>query len=318
MRKTFHTYIKQYQVVRPERLYGEFRGYTETAFTTSDASLYFVVKCTAAEWLPHTFVVGDDYRLSGRLRIDGKEHEVSLDMAAFWFAMPKMQEHFRTKNEMSEYFMARSKAAAGLSVPNGLKYRRATSISLAASDPEKLVVECELCRNMNAEGRAQTEIYVYQAINFFELPGPKLDIIYIGSSLSNTFKRLHRHEKWGRMQAEKKRNEDILVYFAELEGDALRHEAANGFSLISRNQHEVSAEDETLITEMALINYFKPQYNWLHKDRDISNSDRVERALTKAGFNEVAVELILEGPLGALGTSHVGTYGSHTAVHKIA
>src|SRR5215211_6692474 len=85
--------------------------------------------------------------------------------------------------------------------------------------------------------RFRDTLYVYQAINFFELPGPKLDIIYVGSSLSNTFKRLHRHEKWGRMQAEKKRNEDILVYFAELEGDALRYESANGFSLISHNQH---------------------------------------------------------------------------------
>ncbi|MCX5876486.1 MAG: hypothetical protein NT087_09405 [Deltaproteobacteria bacterium] len=318
MRHTFHTYIKKYQAVRPERLYGDFRDYTETAFTTDDASLYFVVKCMAAEWLPHTFVVSDDYRLSGLIRVDQKEHEVFLDMAAFWFAMPKMQELFQTKSAMADYFMTRSKALAGQSLQNEQKYRQATYISLEASDSEKLVVECELWRNMNKDRQSLTEIYVYQAINFFDLPGPKLNVIYIGSSITNTFKRLYKHEKWGRMQAEKKRNEDILVYFAELEGDAIQHESANGLSLLARNEHGVSNEDETLITEMALINYFKPQYNWLHKDRDISYSERVERALKKADFNEVTVELILEGPLGALGTPHTGTYGSHTAIHKIA
>lgn len=318
MPQTFHTYIKKYQVVRPERLYGDFRSYTETEFTTDAASIYFIVKCVAVEWLPDTFVVGDNYCLSGRLRVDGKEHDVSLDMGAFWFAMPQMQKHFSVKDEMCEYFMARSRAAAGLSVPNAVKYQCGSSINVAASDSEKLIVECELCRNMNREGRAQAEVYVYQAINFFDLPGPTLDIIYIGSSVSNAFKRLYKHDKWGRMHAEKKRNEDILVYFAELEGDVLQHESIDGFSLIARNEHGVSPEDETLITEMALINYFKPHYNSLHKERDISNSERVERALRNAGFNEVAVELILEGPLGSLSTPHIKTYGSHTAIHKIA
>lgn len=318
MSTTFHTYVKKYQAVRPERLYGDFRKYTETAFTTDDASIYFIVKCMAVEWLPNTFVVGDKYNLQGRLRVDGKEHDVSLDMSAFWFAMPKIQQHFSGKDKMSEYFMARSKAAGGLSVPNAVKYQSGTSINVAASDTEKLVVECELCRNMSREGCAQTEIYAYQAINLFDLPGPKLDIIYIGSSVTNAFGRLYKHDKWGRMQAEKKRNEDLLVYFAELEGDAFQHESVEGFSLIARNDHELSATDETLISEMALINYFKPHYNEHHKERDISNSERVERALKTAGFNEVAVELILEGPLGALGTPHTETYGSHTAIHKIA
>lgn len=318
MSTTFHTYVKKYQAVRPERLYGEFRQYTETAFTTDDASIYFIVKCMAVEWLPDTFVVGDNYNLLGRLRVDGKEHDVSMDMRVFWFAMPQLQQHFSAKEQMSEYFMARSKAAAGISMPNSMKYQRGTSINAVASDTEKLVVECELLRNMNREGRAQTEIYVYQAINFFDLPGPKLDIIYIGSSVSNAFSRLYKHDKWGRMQAEKKRNEDILVYFAELEGDAFQQQSVECFSLITRNDHGVSVEDETFISEMALISYFKPHYNELHKERDISNSERVERALTKAGFNEVAVELILKGPLGALGTPHTKTYGSHTAIHKIS
>lgn len=272
MPKTFHTYIKKYQAVRPERLYGDFRNYTETAFTTDDASIYFIVKCMAVEWLPETFVVGDNYSLRGRIRVDGKEHDVSLDMAAFWFAMPQMQKHFSVKDQMCEYFMARSRAAAGLSVPSTVKYQRGTSINVMASDTEKLVVECELCRNMSREGRAQTEIYVYQAINFFNLPGPKLDIIYIGSSVSNAFKRLYKHDKWGRMQAEKRRNEDLLVYFAELEGDAFQHESVEGFALIARNDHGVNIEDEIFITEMALINYFKPRYNELHKERDISHS----------------------------------------------
>lgn len=318
MATIFHTYVKKFQLVRPDRLYGDFRKYTETAFTTDEASIYFVVKCMAVEWLPNTFVVGANYNLLGRLRVDGKEHDVSLDMGAFWFDMPQMQERFPDKDQMSEYFMARSKVTDGLAVPDAAKYQLATSVNVAASDTEKLVVECELRRNMNRDGRAQTEIYAYQAINFFDLPVPKLDIIYIGSSVSSAFHRLFKHDKWGRMQAEKKRDEDLLVYFAELEGDAFQHQSVEGFSLIARDEHGVSTKDETFISEMALISYFKPHYNELHKERDISTSKRVERALKEEGFNEVSVELILEGPLGALGTPHTTTYGSHTANHKIA
>jgi len=311
--KIFHTYIKKYQIIRPERLYGSFRGYTETSFTTNDASIYFIVKCVSAEWLPNTFVVGDNYSLSGCVCVDGKVHDISIDMGAFWFAMPEMQRHFLNRDKMCEYFMARSRVAVGSSV---VKYKRGTSIDVAASDSEKLVIECELSRNIFETGCAQTEIYIYQAINFFDLPSPKLNIVYIGSSVSNAFKRLYKHDKWGRIQAEKKRNEDILVYFAELEGDVIQHESTESFSLLAHDEHRISADDETLITEMALINYFKPNYNSLHKNRDISNSERIERTLKKAGFNQVTVELILEGSMGVLGTPHTKIYGSHTAIHK--
>lgn len=318
MSKTFHTYVKKYQVMRPERMYGEFRKYTESEFTTYDSSIYFIVKCKAVQWLPNTFVVGENYTLQGQLLVDGVPHKVFLNMAAFWYSMQHLQKKFSTMQEMSEYFMTRSKPRDGQTVSNAEKYQRYTSIDFAASDTEKLVIECELCRNMNREGSAQTNIYAYQAINFFDLPGPVLDVMYIGSSVSNPFNRLLKHDKWGQLQAEKKRHEDLLVYFGELEGDAFRHESVKGISLLVRNDHGVSTEDETFISEMALINYFKPPYNKLHKDRDIGNTQRVERVLKSAGFNEVAVEVILEGPLGALGTTHTNKYGSHTAIHKIA
>lgn len=64
----------------------------------------------------------------------------------------------------------------------------------------------------------------------------------------------------------------------------------------------VSRENETLISEMALINYFKPQYNELHKSRDTAQNERVERVLASAGYDTVVVELILDVAMGSLGT----------------
>jgi len=45
MRKIFHTYIKKYQFLTPERLYDEFIERFETQFTKHDSTIYFIAKC---------------------------------------------------------------------------------------------------------------------------------------------------------------------------------------------------------------------------------------------------------------------------------
>lgn len=89
--------------------------------------------------------------------------------------------------------------------------------------------------------------------------------------------------------------------------------------IISRNDHGLSRKDETLITEMALINYFKPkEYNDKHVDREIKHSERVKEKLVGRGYTQVCVEMLLEGNIAKLGSVHKPEYGEHTIYHDIA
>ena len=315
MNKIFHSYIKKYQFLTPERLYDEFVEHFETEFTKNDSTIYFIAKCKKPSWVQGSIKFIRGYKCSAKIDIDGIIHDVEIDMADFWHEMPFMKENFSDKISMARYFMARSNSLPWRLLPKDLRYKFLSSVEAIKGDGKQLIINCEIMKNSNKDARSLTDIFLYQAINHFNLPEPKLDIIYIGSSLKSTFSRLQKHEKWGWIQSQKGPNEDILVYFSEIEGDEI---TVNG-PRASKKDHGLSRKDETLITEMALINYFKPkQYNDKHVKRDIKHSERVRDKLINRGYNQVCVEMLLEGNIAKLGSKHVPMYGEHTIYHDIA
>lgn len=318
--KIFHTYIKKYQCITPERLYGDYREYIQTDFTTTVTSIYFIVKCDSANWLINSFKIGNDYKVNGYILFEGKKQKVTIDMADFWYAMPIIQEKFANKYDMANYFMSRSQDFPWRFLPNQIKYRFLSNANKTKSSNNKLVIDCELSKNINTEKVRESYLYIYQAINHFDLPVPKLEIIYIGSSVSNPFSRLDKHDKWGIIHSQRQKNEDILIYFAELNGDIIERHLHSDLSIISRNDHHLGRREETLITEMALINHFKPKYNDKHvqrDQRDIRFSKLVKKNLIDKGYTEINVEVLLEGPLGRIGTAHLGQYGEHLIKNRI-
>ncbi|MBZ6074666.1 hypothetical protein [Aeromonas schubertii] len=315
MSKIFHTYINKYQFLTPERLYGEFVEYFETEFTKNDSTIYFIAKCKKPSWIQGSIKFIRDYKFSAKIKIDNSVHDVVIDMAEFWHAMPEMKKHFDDKRTMADYFMARSNSFPWRLLPMDMRYRFLSSVNSIADEGKKLTINCEIAKNANRERKSLTDVFLYQAINHYNLPEPKLDIIYIGSSLKSTFARLKKHEKWGWIQAQKGSDEDILVFFTEIEGDEFQVSGP----IISRNDHGLSRKDETLITEMALINYFKPkEYNDKHVDREIKHSERVKEKLVGRGYTQVCVEMLLEGNIAKLGSVHKPEYGEHTIYHDIA
>jgi hypothetical protein len=314
MRKIFHTYIKKYQFIPPERLYDEFIEYFETEFTERDSTIYLIVKCKKPRWIEGSIKFLRDYRFEAKIEVDNKIHKVIIDMAEFWFSMPQLHKHFQNKYAMANYIMSRSTKMPWRFLPPDLRYKFLSSVNGIEQEGKLLKINCEISKNSNIERKSLTEVFLYQAINIYDLPQPKLDIIYIGSSLKGTFSRLQKHEKWGWIQAQKGYDEDLLVYFCEIEGD--QFQVSN--TSVVHGDHRLSREDETLITEMALINYFKPKkYNDKHVRRDIRHSDRVKTKLVNQGFNQVCVEMLLEGNIAKLGSQHVPEYKEHIIYHEI-
>ena len=309
MKKIFHTHIKKYQFLRPERLYDDFVKYFENDFTNRHSTIYLIVKCKKPRWIDGSFKFLRNFKISAKIEVDGEIHSVVVDMADFWYAMPEMKRYFPDKKTMTCSLMSRSKIMPWRFLPHDLQYKFLSSFVGVEQDGMVLKISCSLMKHSNKEGKSLAEIFLYQAINKYGFPQPKLDIIYIGSSLKGAYSRLQKHEKWGWIQAQKGSDEDILVYFCQIEGDQIqvRH------PIISKDSHGLSREDETLITEMALINYFKPdRYNDKHVQRHIRHSSRVKNMLISRGFSQVCVEMLLEGNMAKLGSQFVSKYEGHT------
>ena len=314
MSKIFHTYIKKYQFLTSERFYDEFVSDFKTTFTENDSTIYFITKCKKPCWVQNSIKFLRGYKFSAKIEVDNIIYDVEIDMADYWYNMSPMKKVFPDKYVMANEFMARSNSLIWRYLPKDLYYKFLSSVDSIKGDGKQLIISCGIKKFMDSEAKSLTDIFLYQAINHYNLPEPKIDIIYIGSSLKNTFSRLQKHEKWGWILSQKTPNEDILVYLCEIEGDKFTVDR----QLISKKNHELNRKDETLITEMALINYFKPyKYNEKHVKRPIKNSNRVKKQLINRGYTQVCVEMILEGNIAKLGSKYIPRYGKHIIHHDI-
>lgn len=316
--KSFHAYIERYQFLTPDRIFGDLKRTFEPIVDEDGSTIYFIVKCKKVRWLPERFRSTLNYSLRGRIEIDGVVESAEIDMAAFWYAMPGIQENFPDKSSMASYFLDRQKNALWQLIPKPLRYKLLSRVKPLESTAQVLAVQCGIMRNLNKDGLDTARVFAYQAINQCGLPAPKLEVVYIGSSLVGSFGRLESHEKWGRIFSEKSEDEDILIYFCRITGEEIRETRGPGLSLVSRDSHELDRATETLITEMALISHFKPLYNDHHTRRSITHSKRVQEKLVSSGYSQVDVEVLLDGSMGKLGSRHTGRYGAHTARIAIA
>ncbi|MFF0923521.1 hypothetical protein ACFYE8_27925 [Rhizobium leguminosarum] len=299
--KTFHTYIKRYHQFVPERLYGEWGDEVEK-YVGAESKLYIIAKTKRHDWIPTSFAIGDDYKIAGKLRVGNRKKKVTLDIAEYWYSNEKFRSRFTSKEEMASEIMKLSfhgKPARGSSKKH---YRSQSRVLVEKSDRKALVIECEMLRNLTQGDTVELALSIYQSMNFFDLAIEPLEIVYIGSSVKGAFGRVHGHDRWGEIQAEKKDDEDIVVYFAEVEASAVAQTSVSGLPIIVTAHDGLELVDRVTISEMALINYFKPHYNWHHKYRDIQESERVKRAVAVMGYNRIVAELSLEHQLGKLET----------------
>ncbi|MDV7620831.1 hypothetical protein ACKEPO_17555 [Acinetobacter baumannii] len=311
MKKIFHTYIKKYQFLTPERLYGEYVKYFETNFTKHESTIYFIAKCKKIRWIPESIKFLRNYEFSALVEIDGKINNIIINMADYWYAMEKMQRVFINKESMASSLMGSHGVFKFL--PPDLRYKNFGSVVGTDFEGRVLKINCALKKSINADKNSIVDICLYQAINYYNLPKPMINIIYIGSSLKETFSRLQEHEKWGWIQAQKRPDEDILVYFCETEGAQLDVK----LPFLLKKDHTLSKKEETLITEIALINYFKPsEYNKHYVDSNIEDSKYI-KSLVKKGFHQINIEMILNGNMAQLGSIHLGKYGNHNIYYEI-
>lgn len=238
---------------------------------------------------------------------------MTIDIAKYWYSNEKVRSSYASKANMAADIMKRSFQGAATRKTLEMHYKDQSRVLVEKSDRKTLVIKCEMLRNLTNGETEELSLPLYQSINFFDFAIDPLQIAYIGSSVAGVFDRVHGHNRWGEIQAEKKDDEDIVVYFVEIETSAVEQSSVEGLPVIATAHAGLGLVDEVAVSEMALINYFKPHYNWHHKYRDIQETERVKRAVSVMGYNRIVAELALEHQLGKLETEEKSYRQRHVA-----
>lgn len=194
------------------------------------------------------------------------------------------------------------------------KYEENACVDLVKSMPTKLIVECPVKYSITREHNGETVLSPYQLINLANLAFPApLEVLYIGKSNDDTWKRIYNHNKWGLIEEHRSEADELLVYFMEIDKVSIAGDRLNGARAIVRNESELSVEDATIATEAALINYFikEKKFNDQHVGSDITRTRAIATGVKSRGYTGLVVECNLDGSFGVLGTPSTGYKRRH-------
>ncbi|MNZ43371.1 hypothetical protein D3C78_609720 [compost metagenome] len=228
MAKIFHTFLKKYQFHPFRRLFDEsIRDYIKTEYTEKISTIYAITESNKASYIPETFEVGEDYCITGAVKIGDKRHTVTLNIARTWYdseseLSKNIRSKFKSRGQFTSYLMSHFISPANPSLTSSQKYKLKAEVDLEKSNNEILYIKCPLAIAMSGDEGACAELHIYQALNFCNSNCLEpLEIIYIGKSTASTFERLRKHEKWGPIMAGINHEKDYFVYFFEIDENLL-------------------------------------------------------------------------------------------------
>lgn len=318
--KILNTYVKNFQFFPKSAIYDDDAKYRISEFNRHVATLYFIVRTNKACFLPSTFKVDLNYYFRGVIDIADKKIPIEFSCAELLYKSPSIQKHFSSCNDFAEYGMKKWEDPSRSHLTSRQKYSDKAVIDLDKSTASKLVIQCPIKYSITHGHDGEIVLSPYQLINMTNsnYPSP-LEIIYIGKSNDNTWKRIYNHNKWGLIEENRNETEELLVYFLEIDKSSINDEKFNDFRMIMRDESELSIEDATVATEAALINYFvkEKKFNDQHVGSDITKSNTTINKVRLNGYTELIVECDLEGPFGILGTGPTGFKRRHSVQYKL-
>jgi hypothetical protein len=314
MKKYFQSYIKQYQIFPKRSIYGAHSKNLISEFNRHEATLYFIVKTKKVVFLPESFRPIGNYCFLGFLEVSGRRHEIVFNTAKMHYDHKEINKRFSSIEDFCNFSMRDWGVDNYPNLSNAEKYAAIAHVDLHKSSANEIVINCPLGKAITG---ATTEIIVtpYQLIMFFDIDClSEIEILYIGKSNDDTWKRIYNHNKWGLIDENISPDEEVIVYFLQLDkSDMDIGSIGSNFVLIHRQESEVTIENATLSIEAALISYFieTKKFNDHHVGKGIGKIDLIQDKLKKRGYTNLIVEVALDGLFGFVGTSKSGFRNYH-------
>jgi hypothetical protein len=305
MAKILSTYVKNYQFFPKSAIYDDDAEFRISEFNRHTATLYFLVRTKKATFVPRSFSTDENFSFHGLIDVAGKRFPIRFSTVEMMYQAPQVKAHFANMEEFAEYSMRQWGDPSNLKLTSRQKYAAKAQVDLAKSTPAKLVVECPVRYSMTREHVGETVLSPYQLINLYnpDYPAP-LEILYIGKSNDDTWKRIYNHNKWGLIEEHRDESQDLLVYFLEIDKVSIVDNHVDSLRTIVRTNTDVSVEEATVASEAALINYFikEKKFNDQHVGSDIAKSKAIIDGVKSRGYTDLVVECKLDGTFGVLGT----------------
>lgn len=318
--KMFTPYLGDTAFIQPYQLYGKFGEELKADPNFQEATIYFIAKRKKLRFvLSDTRFEGNDLIFS--ISIEGKRtitNRMSLPLLLTG----------EERHDLKEIFMKPISSFFELQVlQQKMPHYPLSGIMINKTKSN----ENTLFFNIYASDGRSVEKYVmpHLLLNGLGIDANDFsEVLYIGQSCKMG-DRVISHEKIQRALAEKNDTEDIYLYFFNIKEKTIFHGAEDSWKRVgitflvgssetpSDNVVEITDEGRINLVEMALINYFKPEYNTTFVDTKIPLNQQVKNLLKTNGYTRIMAEVNFDSVFYRFSSGYVRPKQHHAIVYKL-
>lgn len=320
-RNIFYICLKDYRVLIPQLLYGDFGQMCRELAAEINSNLYVISRIPRMRFEVEKCRIGFNLNVVGRLRSNnGKEYKFNASMAKFWHEAPTLCE-FPSEADLARHFLEVQYEFKYFNfLPPNLKYKLLSRVNKRLSSGSKLVVDCVLSWAITNLQERRIGLYPHRIANLCSLDiGEYPEVLYVGISHKNVFSRLEKHSKLQEILALNDDDHEIVIHFLSLENSLVQFGPSDWKTRLHLRgtNSRISLKDQTEMAETVLINYFKPEFNEKKTKQELIRNGKIKKNLIRNGYTDILCELQFDGRVSKLGSRTVRCSNTHLVNYSL-
>jgi hypothetical protein len=319
----FNSHIDEFHVLDKDTLFNDLATGLFSDFHRSTSSLYLLAKTRRIQFIPDSFAIEAGYCIRGKVKVGNRVEKVRFNVAKILFESCGVKEKFASWEDWAQRVMSLWQLDASPLARPDEKYRSISAIDLTLSNGSYLYIDCALIQAAsNGDRERRTVVAPIQLAFMFDWEiFDDIEVLYVGKSTDSVLKRASEHNKWGEITSGLKQDEMALIYFLNVTHSSLAKRSLGAMMTMigPTNDEKLDKEVVTLITEAALIKHFfkEKKFNRQIVTQPLEDVRPVKDNLVKRGYSAVQVALMLDSPLGVVGTPKTGFHNQHVFQYSL-
>lgn len=305
-RKLFTPYLESVNFFKAYQIFDDYKKVLFSSPIIKDSNIYFIVEYDKIKFIPEKVSISRDATISFYFNVGNKKKikkKISF-LTVLHQEIPHISYVFGVKSTSEYEYLLNEKKKKGYPTITGIKVRNDISTD------EVIYVDL-ICETHTIVGMPifLSSLLVHEPISI----GNYQKILYVGQS-KNMVSRISHHEKIQKATSIVHQDKEIYIHCFKFTDYRMY---TNNLDFLKEDKEDILNSGKIDLLEMALINYFKPDYNVKYVNSDIPANEKVNKLLKNNNYTALGATVSFDNEFLKYYTDHVPVKESHVICYQL-
>ena len=305
-RKIFTPYLKSVNFFKAYQIFDDYKNILFSSPIIKDSNIYFIVEYDKIKFIPSRVSISRNATINFYFKVGNKKtikKKINF-LTILHQKMPHLSCIFGVGDNYEYQYLLDKKRKEGCKTITGVKIR--SDISTDEVIYVDVITETHIITEMPI---FLSILLLHEVVSI----GNYQKILYVGQS-KNMVSRISHHEKIQRATSIVHQDKEIYIHCFKFIDYRLYF---NNLDFLQEDNEEILKSGQIDLLEMALINYFKPEYNKKYVNTNISINDKVNTLLKSNNYTALGATVSFDNEFLKYYTDHVPMKNSHVVYYQL-